>query len=115
MKFRMKMTICMVWLLALAYGIGSSALITNTFNDTLRREQEAAYRSYQMAVSTLQMVNAANPRSGADEIAAMLDQLSNQVAFGWSGLQLTDSQGVLYARGDEQPAVDLEGKSDRCV
>ena len=112
MKFRMKMTICMVWLLALAYGIGSSALITNTFNDTLRREQEAAYRSYQMAVSTLQMVNAANPRSGADEIAAMLDQLSNQVAFGWSGLQLTDNQGVLYARGDEQPAVDLEGKSD---
>ena len=39
MKFRTKMTICMVWLLALAYGIGGSLLIGSSFRASLEKEK----------------------------------------------------------------------------
>lgn len=102
MKFRLKMTICMVWLLALAYGTGSAVLISNAFRDSLNREKESACHAYQMAVSALQMVNSVSPRSSADDIAATLDQLSGQVSFGWSGMCLSDSQGVIYTKGSSE-------------
>ena len=99
MKFRLKMTLCMVWLLALAYGVGSTVLIADAFSDNLRREQDAAYRGYRIAVSTLQMVNSVSPRASADEVAATLGQLAEQNSFGWSGLRLSIGDRVIYAHG----------------
>ena len=111
MKFRLKMTLCMVWLLALAYGVGSTVLIADAFSDNLRREQEAAYRGYRIAVSTLQMVNSVSPRASADEVAATLGQLAEQNSFGWSGLRLSDSDRVIYTRG-ALPAGSTDGAAD---
>ena len=95
MKFRMKMTICMVWLLALAYGIGSSALITNTFNDTLRREQEAAYRSYHVAADDISFAAAFLSKSHFSRILSQLLSKSNPLALGFDLVFLFRESQVL--------------------
>ena len=55
MKFRLKITFCMLCLMAVLFGIGSSALIAISFQNGLERERESARNSYQMLMYTLQM------------------------------------------------------------
>ena len=52
MKFRLKITFCMLCLMAVLFGIGSSALIAISFQDGLDREKEAAKNSYRMLIYT---------------------------------------------------------------
>ena len=53
MRFRLKITLCMVWLLALAFGIGGSLLVMLNFSGNLERATEAAIGSYRMVLSTI--------------------------------------------------------------
>ena len=39
MKFRIKMTLCMLSLLSVLFGAGGSLLIAESFQDTLEREK----------------------------------------------------------------------------
>ena len=64
MKFRLKITFCMLCLMAVLFGIGSSALIAISFQDGLDREKEAAKNSYRMLIYTLQMTGELEFRSG---------------------------------------------------
>ena len=52
MKFRLKMTLCMLSVLSLLFGAGGSLLISGFFQDSLEREKDAAFSSYRMAWST---------------------------------------------------------------
>ncbi len=42
MKFRAKLTIAMVLLLSLTYGIGGSLMIAQSFSSSIARERDAA-------------------------------------------------------------------------
>ena len=55
MKFRLKITICMIWLLTLAFGIGGSMLIALNFSNAFEREKATALSSHQMLLSELQI------------------------------------------------------------
>ena len=57
MKFRYKITCCMVSLLALFYGIGGTLMISISFQSALEQEKENAHNSYGMILNTLQVVN----------------------------------------------------------
>ena len=59
MKFRLKITICMIWLLTLAFGIGGSMLIALNFSNAFEREKATALSSHQMLLSALQIVDEA--------------------------------------------------------
>ena len=61
MKFRVKMTLWMLAVLSLLFGAGGSLLISGFFNDSLEREKDAAFSSYRMAWSALQIVNSLTP------------------------------------------------------
>lgn len=78
MKFRLKMTLAILWLLALAYGVGGSLLITISFRGAMQRETEAAVTRYQMALQTLQMVYAANPNRETSSAAEIMQQLEDK-------------------------------------
>lgn len=78
MKFRLKITFCMLCLMAVLFGIGSSALIAISFQDGLDREKEAAKNSYRMLIYTLQMTGELETWSSTEEIQALFRQLSDQ-------------------------------------
>ena len=48
MKFRAKLTIAMVLLLSLTYGIGGSLMIAQSFSSSIDRERDAAVQTYHM-------------------------------------------------------------------
>lgn len=62
MKFRLKITLCMLGLLSVLFGIGGSLLIALSFEASLERERETSYNAYQMVLGTLQIVNSVNGR-----------------------------------------------------
>lgn len=99
MKFRLKITFCMLCLMAVLFGIGSSALIAISFQDGLEREKEAAKNSYRMLIYTLQMTGELETWSSTEEIQTLFRQLSDQ-GGSWSAISLYSEDGRLYSSGD---------------
>ena len=80
MRFRLKMTVCMVWLLTLAYGLGGTLLITRAFDNALRREQTAALESYRTTVRTVRLVRTLGMRRDRTAVSATLERLRGTAA-----------------------------------
>ncbi|WP_139652864.1 sensor histidine kinase [Raoultibacter phocaeensis] len=96
MTVRLKMTVCMVGLLSVLFGIGGSLLIALSFQDSLEREQETAYGAYNMVLGTLQVVDSVNGPLEADDITSTLDQLTAQNDVGWTALRVSTSEQTVY-------------------
>ena len=99
MKFRVKMTLWMLAVLSLLFGAGGSLLISGFFNDSLEREKDAAFSSYRMAWSALQIVNGLDPYLDTEAIAGTMEQLCQQNRSVWSALFLSTEDAVLYQSG----------------
>lgn len=93
MKFRTKMAVCMVWLLALAYGIGGSLLISSSFHASLEKEKSSARRSCQMLLNTMSILDS---YSSISDTLRRLDSVGNTQ---WSGLQVLSNGSVIYRSG----------------
>lgn len=103
MKFRYKITLYMVSLLALFYGIGGTILISRSFQSALEQEKEAAVNSYQMILDTLQVVNQIDSWSSESNASDILEELSRQNHTSWDGLRLVSGANVLYRSGNMEP------------
>ena len=55
MKFRIKIMVCMLCLVSILFGVGSSALILISFQNGLEQERDTAENSYRLLIYTLQM------------------------------------------------------------
>lgn len=104
MKFRIKMMLCMLGLLAALFGVGGSLMIALSFRNSLERERQAAYNAYQMALGTLLIVNRAEGRSAYGDLADILRQLSQQSAGAWAALRLYTASDSIYEEGGGLPA-----------
>ena len=51
----------MIWLLALAFGIGGSLIVTLGFSHSFDRETESALRATRMVLNTLKIVDQVSP------------------------------------------------------
>lgn len=96
MKFRFKITFCMLALVSVLFAIGGSLLISESFADSLKREQDAAFGVYQMVWSTLQIVNGLDPYLDYEAIKETMEQLCEQKRSAWAALQLRTDTAVLY-------------------
>ena len=96
MKFRIKMTLCMLALLSVLFGAGGSLLIAESFQDTLEREKDAAFASCRMVWTALQIVNGLDPYLDGDALARTMAQLYEQDRSGWAALRLRTDSSVLY-------------------
>ncbi len=110
MKFRMKITICMVWLLALAFGVGGSLLVTLNFSGNLERAMESAVSSYRMVLGTLRIVDETDPQPDHSNLANALSRMSEQGTAGWSALRLGDGTRAIYSENPR--SVDLSGEPE---
>lgn len=96
MKFRVKMTLCMLALLSLLFGAGGSLLISRSFQDSLEREKASAYAACRMAWGALQIVNGLDPYQDAEAMGRTLEQLDQNRNL-WSFLRLETREAALYS------------------
>lgn len=96
MKFRLKITISMLWILALAFGVGGSLLIMLGFSGNFEREMQSALSSYKMVLNTLGMVDETGPVPDHSNLSQALMKLDSQGSGGWSAIRLGDEVSVLY-------------------
>lgn len=102
MKFRIKIMLCMVALMALLFGIGGSVLIAISFQSSLERERKTAQNSYQMLIRTLRILDSVDMWSNGDDVAASLENLMEKGDTLWSDCLLTNEEEVYYHKGNKQ-------------
>jgi len=94
------MMIAFTIMLALAYGVGGSALITTSTNNALNQTQDAAASSHRLILYSLSAVSGAAHASGQgaeyDELVEALARLETQGGHNWIALRLSDAEGVVY-------------------
>lgn len=108
MKFRLKITICMIWLLTLAFGVGGSLLIALNFSNSFEREKSAALSSHRMLLSALQIVDEAGADPEHDVLSSTLAQLDGQESAGFSMLSLRGPDGEIYFSGDRNIGTSVQ-------
>ncbi len=116
MKFRVKMTLWMLATLSLLFGIGGSLLISGFFRDAMEREKDAAFASYRMAWSALQIVNGLDPYLDAGAITRTMEQLCGQNGSAWPALCLATETDILYESGPSlERLLEEEPPPDACL
>ena len=98
MRFRQKMLLVMVWLLTLAYGIGGTALIFQSFHAALEQEEKSAGAAFQMTLQAVELVNRVDLRRDLKSISTALERVDDadrQLSMG-----LLSRQQTLYSRGE---------------
>ena len=96
MKFRTKMVIGMLWLLALAYGIGGSLLIASSFHDTLEQEKNNARKSCQMLLNTLSILE------DYGSVTTALQRLDSVGGTEWDSLLVQTGRSILFRTGSSE-------------
>lgn len=105
MKFHLKITLSMLVVLSLLFGIGGSLLISASFSDALEREESAAFNNYSVIWTTLQIVYNLEPSADSRVLAQTMEQLYQQNASFWTSLQLSSGLEGIY-EGGAFPQVD---------
>lgn len=99
MKFRAKLTIAMVLLLSLTYGIGGSLMIAQSFSSSIDRERSSAERTYRMVVDVLDILGKnASANTTANTVTRVLHQLGGngpstaaRICFGEQTIEAGDT------------------------
>ena len=113
MRFRLKMTVCMVWLLTLACGLSGTLLITRSFSDAMQRERAAAEEAYRSTVRTVQIIATVGLRRDRAAISATLERLCGSAA--WCALYLSQDGETVYGSGSVRaPQAALPDDAAQC-
>ena len=99
MKFRTKVVVCMISILSIIFGVGSSALILNSFNSALDREKKSAIQSYEMILNTLKVVNGVEAWDDSKDISNTIKEMSTQRNTSWAGIHIYTENNELYKDG----------------
>ena len=105
MKFRYKVTICMISLIALIFGIGGTVLLYMSFNNSLEREKVSATKSFNMLINTFSFVNQASRWTTTDEISEDFDKIVNQNDF-FDTARLCKDKDVIYKKNNKVQIMD---------
>jgi len=94
------MMIVFTVMLALAFGIGGSVLITTSTSSALDQTQDAAANSHRLILYTLSAVSGSvqnvQPGSEYDSLFDALTRLDEQSGHDWLSLRLSDDEDIIY-------------------
>jgi len=98
MKFGSKMVIAFTVMLALAFGIGGSVLISASTGSALSQVQEASASSHRLILFTLSAVSEASGRQDGDyeDLVNALTRLDAQGGHNWLSLRLSYSDETIF-------------------
>lgn len=96
MKFRTKILLSTVLLLALSFGVGGSLLLSLSFSGVLNQQKSAALSSYRMVQSTLGLVNTVSDQTEESDVIDVLRQLDQRGTGSWVTLRVSGADSVIY-------------------
>ncbi len=112
MKFRLKITFCMLALLSILFGIGGSVLIVSSFQDTMRQEKVTAENTYKMLQYTLQISGVQKLLSETGNIRNVIGQSIRQNGGYWDDILLTADGKEIYSSGKESAFLRTRDSAD---
>ncbi|MCD8299990.1 MAG: HAMP domain-containing histidine kinase [Clostridiales bacterium] len=92
----MKIAVCVIIFLSIAFGVGGTLLISVSFSNNLRQEEQTAVDSYQTVLNMLSVVNSVSPQAYYGSIVDILEQLEDNGGGSWDGLCLTVDGDRIY-------------------
>ncbi len=107
MSYRLKLTISISLLIAVAFGIGGTLIITTSFSSGLEQESEAVLDSFESIQSTLYLLNALGAQTDFVSLAEALRQMEAQGLSRWQSLQLKVDNKLLFQSG-KSPSLNYE-------
>ena len=108
MKFRLKITFCMLALLSILFGIGGSVLIVSSFQDTMEQEKVTAENAYKMLQYTLQISGVQKLLSETGDIRNVIGQSIRQNGGYWDDILLTADGKEIYSGGKETDFLRIQ-------
>jgi len=113
MKFRVKVTLVVISLLSLLFGIGGAVLINTTFQNSIEREKNVAQKSYNMILNTLILINDASDWSSSEDISEVIKRVSIQEDI-FCATRLSSDSEIVYSEGDTvSDLINLKENVDR--
>ena len=101
MRFRAKIVLCVLLLLAFAFSFGASLLIALSFKSAVSERRQAAGDAYSMILYTLDAVQAVSAL-GFEELAVVtLRQLDEREMRSWQAIRLKQSDRHVYNSGTD--------------
>ena len=117
MSFRLKLTVTISLLIAIAFSIGGTVLISSSFNASLAKETNTALTSFETIQNTLYLINSLGEKTDSATLSETLAQMEQQDTVRWQALRLHLDGKVIYENGSVQmltvtmPTPDI----DQCV
>lgn len=105
MKFRIKITLCMIGLLSVLFGIGGSILMQASFDQTVGQEKDETYRIYRMVSGPLKKAAEINGSLVYDDIVEGLSAVDDQGET-WEMLRFRLGNDVIYEAGETALGID---------
>lgn len=118
MKFWVKITVCMLCLMALIFGIGGSAIIDLSFNNLLKTEVENVKTSYKRLMSTIHVMHGTNEWGKVDELTELISTLDKNNVADFEYIRVWFEDEVVYTSIGSNTAflyVPDETDSERSV
>ena len=100
MSYRLKLTIMISILIAIAFGIGGTLMITTSFSASLKKETKSALDSFETVQNTLYLLNSLGDQTDFDSLSNALTQMETQNLGNWQALSLTTPEEALFQSGN---------------
>lgn len=101
MSYRLTLIITISLLIAVAFSLGGTILITASFNNSLETETEAALDSFETIQNTLYLLNSMSEQTSFDNLKEALARMAEQGVGGWQGLLLKADDHIIYRNRTE--------------
>lgn len=99
MKFRMKVTLVVISLLSIMFGIGGTAIISITFQNGIEKEKNIARKSYNTMISTILAVNSVSEWTSAQEVVEAVKDISTKQEI-FDGIRISGEDEIFFEGGE---------------
>lgn len=100
MSYRLKLTVTIVVLVSLSFGIGGTLMISTAFHETLNQQTQSALSSFDHLQNTLGLLCTLSETRGTYALTDALDQMEHQGLGQWTALTLRTAEETFFQTGD---------------
>ena len=99
MKFRYKVTLCMISMIAFIFGIGGTFLLYSSFQSSINREKISAIKSFDMVIHTFSLLSQETTWTTASEISKDFGKIVEQNDL-FVAISLHKDKELIYKSSD---------------
>lgn len=99
MKFRYKVTLCMISMIAFIFGMGGTFLLYSSFQSSINREKISAIKSFDMVIHTFSLLSQETTWTTASEISNDFGKIVEQNDL-FAAISLHKDKELIYKSSD---------------